>query len=363
MPRSKFFQFGVWILLIFTVFMIGSKIAFLFRPIGILITTLAAPVLIAGVLYYVLRPVVKLLCKAKIPRVLSILILYLVVIGVITLIVLFVGPILTKQFGSLADSMPGLISGLSQQLKAFQDSALFDRFQLDKISYSDITNRFSHSIGDITASIGNNVLSIIQSITGVVVIAITVPFILFYMLKDGDKLPDSILKFLPNEHREEGKLILSDMDGALSGYIQGQMLVSLFDGVFIYIWYQIIGLDYSLILALVILFTNVIPFIGPFIGTAPSVIVAFIQSPIMALYVVIGVLIVQQIESNIISPQVMGKKLDIHPLTIIFILLVAANLAGVVGMILAIPTYAVAKVIITRTYKLIRLRFNKRIIE
>ncbi|TCP31753.1 putative PurR-regulated permease PerM [Scopulibacillus darangshiensis] len=363
MPRSKYFRFAVWILLIFTVIMIGSKISFVFRPIGILITTLAAPVLVAGVLYYILRPVVRLLVKVKVPRIIAILLLYLIVIGLITVIVLGIGPAINKQFVALANAMPGLIKDLGQQLKDFQNSNLFDRFQLDKISYTDITNRFSHSIGNITASIGNNVLTIIQSITGIVIIIVTVPFILFYMLKDGEKLPGSILRFLPKEHQDEGKLILGDMDEALSGYIQGQMLVSLFDGVFIYIWYQIIGLDYPLILALAILFTNVIPFIGPFIGTAPGVIVGFIQSPLMALWVIVGVLIVQQIESNIISPQVMGKKLDIHPLTIIFILLVAGNLAGIIGMILAIPTYAVAKVIITRTYKLIRLRYNKGITD
>lgn len=363
MPRSKYFRFGIWILLLFTIIMVGSKISFVFQPIGTLITTLAAPILISGVLFYILRPVVRLLVRFKIPRVLAILLIYLLLIGLFIVLAFLIGPILNEQFMSLIDSMPVLVKEMGQQLDKLQHSYLIGRFHLNDISYQDITNKFSHSLGNISTSIGNNILNIIQSVTSFVIVMITVPFILFYMLKDGDRLPKNILKLIPQEHLAEGKQILSDMDEALSSYIQGQMIVSLFDGVFIFIWYKIIGLDYPLILALCLLFTNVIPFIGPFIGTAPAVIVGFIQTPIMAVYVIIGVLIVQQIEGNIVSPQVMGKKLAIHPITIIFILLVAGNLAGILGMLLAIPTYAVAKVIVTRSYKLLKLRHSKSIIK
>lgn len=360
MPKSKYFRLGIWILLILLILSVGSKLTFVFQPIGVLITSLATPIIIAGVLYYILRPVVRALCSLKVPRVVAILIIYLIVIGLLTWLVLGVGPIIYDQLVSLINGMPHLVKELGHQLDTFQNSRIFTRLHLDEISYNDITNRFSKTLTSVSKSIGNNVLSIIQSITGAVIVMVTVPFILFYMLKDGEKLSPALLNLIPQEHREEGKRILNDMDQALSGYIQGQMIVNLFDGIFIYIWYQIIGLDYALILALVILFTNVIPFIGPFIGTAPGVIVGFIQSPIMALYVIIGVIIVQQIESNIVSPQVMGKKLDIHPLTIICILLVAGNLAGIIGMLLAIPTYAVCKVIVTRTYQLIQLRNHRK---
>ncbi|MTT33246.1 AI-2E family transporter [Terrilactibacillus sp. BCM23-1] len=362
MPQSKYFRFILWILAIFLVIAVGSRISFIFRPLVVLITTLAAPVIIAGVLYYIISPIVRFLSRFKIPRVISILFIYLVIIGLITLVILGIGPVVYDQFISFINSMPSLVKELGMQLDKFQNSRLFERLNLNDISYNDITNRFSQSIGTLTTSIGNNIVSIISSITSTVVVIVTVPFILFYMLKDGDKLPNRILRFLPHEHRAEGQKILTDMDQALSGYIQGQMIVSLFDGILIYIWYEVIGLDYALILALAILFTNVIPFIGPFIGTAPGVIVAFIQSPILALYVVIGVVIVQQIESNLISPLVMGKRLDVHPLTIIFLLLVAGNLAGILGMLLAIPTYAVAKVIVTRSYRLIMLRFQNKVI-
>lgn len=339
-----------------SIILLGSHISFVFRPIGILITTLSAPIIIAGVLYYMLRPIVHLLCKFKVPKAAAILLIYLIFICLIATLVITIGPILQQQLISLVNSAPDLIKKLSKQLVAWQNSKILERFQEGtSFSLSNIIDHVTKTLTKITASIGTNIIDIITSITGFIIVMVTVPFILFYMLKDGSKLPRTVLKLIPAEHRKEGAMILKDMDQALSGYIQGQILISCFDGICIYVWYRIIGLDYPLILALIAVFTNVIPFIGPVIGTAPGVIVGFIQEPMMAVYVVIGMIIIQQIESNLVSPQVMGKKLDVHPLTIILILLVAGNIGGFVGLLLAIPVYAVLKVIVTRSYRLYRL--------
>ena len=120
-----------------------------------------------------------------------------------------------------------------------------------------------------------------------------------------------------------------------------------------------IGLEYALVLAIVAMLTNVIPFIGSSIGTAPAVIVALFDSPFMVLAVILGVLVIQQIESNLISPQIMGRQLNVHPVTIIFLLLVASRFAGLLGLLLAVPTYAVGKVIVSHTYRLIKLKIAK----
>lgn len=358
LPQSKYFKFAVWVLLVLIILLVASKLTFVLAPIGIVLTSLATPLIVAVLFYYLLRPLVRGLCRLRVPKVVAIMIIYLIVLGLLAALIFWLGPQLYNQVLSLINSMPHLIKQLGNQLNDFQNSKLFARLHLNDISYTDITNRLSKNLSQITTSIGNNILSIIQSITGTVLIAVTVPFILFYFLKDGEKIARAAVKFIPEEHRDKGVAILRDMDQALSGYIQGQMIVLLFDFVFIFIWYTVIHLNYSLVLALVILFTNVIPFIGSFIATIPAVIVAFIQDPVLAIYVIIGVIVVQQIEGNVVSPFVMGRKLDVHPVTIICILLVAGNLAGIIGMLLAIPVYAVCKVIVTRVYKLIQLRRN-----
>lgn len=98
------------------------------------------------------------------------------------------------------------------------------------------------------------------------------------------------------------------------------------------IGYLIIGLDYSLILALIGMATNVIPFLGPYLAVTPALLVAWIQDPQMIIWVALVMLIAQQIESNLISPNVMGKALDIHPLTVITLILAAGNIAGIWGL-------------------------------
>lgn len=139
------------------------------------------------------------------------------------------------------------------------------------------------------------------------------------------------------------------------------VLVSFCIGVMLFIGYLIIDLDYSMLLAIFSMLTNVIPFIGPILAITPALIIACIDSPMMVVKVLIVMMIVQQIEGHIISPQVMGKKLEIHPLTIISLLLAAGRIGGVLGLIIAVPVYAVIKVIAHHSYRLWKLRKEKSI--
>lgn len=180
------------------------------------------------------------------------------------------------------------------------------------------------------------------------------PFILFYLLKQGRELSPSIVKFFPQNRKKDIRQVLHDMDHALASYIQGQLIVSACVAVMLLIGYTIIDLNYEILLAVFGMATNVIPFLGPFIAVIPAIIVAWFQDPIMVVYVIIIMIVAQQIEGNLITPQIMGRQLNVHPLTIILLILVGGNIAGIVGMILIIPTYAVSKVVVSYGYRLIR---------
>ncbi|MFB5661358.1 AI-2E family transporter [Alteribacillus sp. HJP-4] len=360
MPQSKFFRICYGLILILLIIFLGTLVDFIFQPLVVLVSTLFAPIVIAGIMFYLFRPFVNLLAK-KMPRTLAIAILYLLAAGIITGLVLIVGPELQKQFTGLINNIPSLINDTQRLAVQLQNQEWFNRFlqEMDGVSWSEITSRASEYLRNSLSGIGSNIASIVGMITSVVIIILILPFILFYMLKEGEKAPEFILKLLPAQQEKEGRRILHDMDEALSSYIQGQIIVSFFVGICVFIGYQVIGLDYALVLALVAMFTNVIPFIGPWIGTFPGVIVGLLDSPFTALLVILVVVIVQQIESNLISPQVMGRKLQIHPLTIILLLLVAGSLAGLLGLIFAVPAYAVIKVIASHTYRLIKLRAKR----
>lgn len=356
MPQSKAFRIGYGIALIFLIIYLGTLVDWIFQPIVVLVQTLFAPIVLAGVLFYLLRPFVNFLSRWM-PRGLAILALYLCAIALLTALVLLVGPELQKQFNSLVRNAPIFINEIRDMFINLQENEYIARFQPgETVSFEELTSQLADYLNRIVSTIGSNIASFIGFIANVVIILIIIPFVLFYMLKEGDKAPKQVLKFFPAKQQQEGRRVLHDMDEALSSYIQGQIIVSFCVGVLVYIGYLIIGIDYPLVLALVAMFTNVIPFVGPWIGTFPGVVVGFIDSPFMALWVVVVVVIVQQIESNLISPQIMGRKLDIHPLTIILLLLVASRFAGLLGLLLAVPTYAVGKVIVSHTYRLWRLR-------
>ena len=362
MLLTKAFRFGYGLLLIFLIILVAMKIDFIFRPIFLLVQTLFFPFLIAGVLYYLFRPLVNYLELKSIPRILSILLIYVLFGLLLILLISLGGPLLKEQVKNFADSTPQLMEAIQDKVAELQQSKWNSHLrQSDSVDVEKAFDAIAKSVSASLATIGTNVMNIIGVLASIVMVFATVPFILYYMLKEGEKAPRHILRFLPAKQQKNGRKILVDLDEALSSYIQGQVLVSFCIGVMLFIGYLIIDLDYSLLLAIFSMLTNVIPFIGPILAITPALIIACIDSPIMAVKVLIVMIIVQQIEGHIISPQVMGRKLEIHPLTIISLLLAAGRIGGVLGLIIAVPVYAVIKVIAHHSYRLWKLRKEKSI--
>ncbi|MDQ0340375.1 putative PurR-regulated permease PerM [Caldalkalibacillus uzonensis] len=355
MPKHKFFTFCYGVILVLASIWLASQVSFIFTPIKVAFQTLLMPFLLAGVLFYVLKPIIDFMVEHRINRVLAILLMYIALAGALVGLSVAVGPVIQHQMNRLIETAPRIAELLWRQWLYFQaNQASFPDFVNDWIEQATVY------IQQLMSAIGQNLTNIIGGITSFILTLVIVPFILFYMLKDGHRFPEGIIRLLPESKRGEAQTILSGMNKALSTYVLGQVIVSSCVGIMVYIGYLVIGLEYSLILALVAMFTNVIPFVGPFIGTFPAMIVGLIESPLMMLKVIIVVVIAQQIESNFISPQVMGRVLDVHPLTIILLLLVAGSLAGIIGLILAVPIYAVSKVIVKHMYRLYQLRLSNK---
>lgn len=357
MPNSRMYRIGYGIIIVLLIILLAHQVQFIFNPLVVLVQTLFTPFLVAGILFYLFRPVVGWLETKKIPRPLSILFIYLVFIGLFVLLGFLIGPLLQKQVDQLAKNLPMIIDSAKEELIRLSHHPWIS----DNLDWKKITTSVTEYLKTGYKAIGANIAGFFQVITSIVLVFVTVPFILYYMLKEGERFPHLVLRWLPEKERGQGYQILSDMDKALSSYIKGQILVSVFVGVLVYIGYLIIGIEYSLILALITMFTNVIPFIGPLIGTVPAIVVALIDSPFMVVKVLIVAVVAQQLEGNLVSPQVMGKNLNIHPLTIIVLLLVAGSMAGFLGLLLAVPTYAVAKVVLSHLYRLIMLRRQEKL--
>ncbi|MBO0460795.1 MULTISPECIES: AI-2E family transporter [Enterococcus] len=351
--QSKLMFWSFELLILATLILVSSKINFIFQPIGTFFSTLFAPVLIAGFLYYILNPIVELLMKTKMKRIWAVAIVLLLLVAALVWILLSVIPSLVQQISSLASNTPNFIrqveTWLSEvaQWSVFRDVDINKYFEQLDISYGTIIQQF-------LSGLSNSLGSIVGTIASATIVIITAPFILFYMLKDGEKLVPNIKRFFPEKRREQIVELLGQLNKTLANYISGQAIECLFVGTFTFLGYFAIGVDYAFLFGVIAGLTNLIPYLGPYLGLAPAFLVTVFNDPFRALLCCGVVLIVQQLDGNIIYPNVIGKSLKIHPLTIIIVLLVAGNIAGLLGIFLGVPFYAICKTIISYVVKIVK---------
>jgi predicted PurR-regulated permease PerM len=307
------------------------------------------PVMLAGFMYYLLRPIVNFLEGHRWPRPISILLIYLVFTGLIVLFSILVWPTLREQVINFVNNAPHFVEGLQKQLGQLQQNKYIAKIIPDE---SDLTVRITNFLNTMITSVTASITNFISVVSNVVIVLATVPIVLFYMLKESSKLPPILLHILPQKYRQEGQEALKEIDTALSNFIVGRVLLNVMLGVLMYIGFLIIGLPYSLLLALISIVLNLIPYVGSIIAAVPVVIVGFIDSPSVALWSLVVIVVAQQIQDNLLTPVIYGKRLDIHPLTTMVLLLIGGNISGILGVILAIPVYMVAKIIIVHCYKL-----------
>ena len=356
------------LLLLGCIIFVFDKVSFIFYPLQVLFNVVILPGVLAIIAYYLLKPFVNILVNWKVPRVLAIFILYLIVIGLITLLIVAVYPFLRDQFKNLINEFPIYFVSVTDTVVTFLNNSGFnDLFKEYNFDYNkvitDITNNIASTVqgtfSNVAKTVATGITGFVSTLTSIVLSLVTVPFILFYLLYEGEKLPKFILSILPPRARDEAKQVMKEVDKQVSSYIQGQILVSICIGVMMTIGFLIIGLPYAFVLGFLAMITSVVPYLGPAIAITPAIIIAIVNSPFMLIGLVIVWTIVQLIEGKLITPNIMGKSLSIHPITIIFVLLTMGSLFGVAGVILGIPGYAILKVIVTHIYRSIKKRYNR----
>jgi len=350
---------------------IFNKVSFIFYPLKVLFEVVILPGVLAIIGYYLLRPFVRLADKSgkgKVPRSLVILILYVIVAALMTLISLLVYPFLRDQFTNLVQEFPTyfmkFIETTVSSLNNSKLEGLFGKYDFDYDEFlSDITNDLVTTTKDtftnIASSVATGITGFVSTLTSILLSLVTVPFILFYLLYEGEKLPRFILRIFPPRARNEVGQVLKEMDKQVSSYILGQILVSICIGVLMTIGFLIIGLDYAFLLGILAMITSVVPYLGPAIAIIPALVIAIVTSPMMLVYLIIVWTVVQLVEGKFITPNIMGKSLSIHPITIIFVLLTFGSLFGVAGVILGIPAYALLKVLVSHLFGLVKKRYNR----
>ncbi|WP_251516780.1 AI-2E family transporter [Staphylococcus sp. HKU1] len=368
-PETRFMKFlggkdiifGLIILILLGVaIFIFDQVSYIFKPFIIVFNTIAAPIVVSLILYYLFNPLVNLMERYNIARAWGVTILFLLIIGVITLAVNLLIPLISTQLKSFGNNFPTYVDKINDFIDSVTKNSVISNFygqiqdQLDTLAKK-IPSMISSYFNDF----GSKVKVFAEALVNIGVVIVTTPFVLFFMLKDGHRFKEFSTNMIPPKFRKDYHDLLDKMSEQVGSYIQGQIIVSFCIGILLFIGYSIIGLDYSLILACIAAVTSVVPYLGPTIAISPAIIIALITSPIMLLKLVVVWTLVQFVEGHFISPNVMGKTLKIHPLTIIFILLSAGNILGVVGVILGIPGYAILKVLVSHLFLLYKRRYNK----
>lgn len=311
------------------------------HSIGAILGSVLTPFLISVIIAYLLNPLVHQLHRRGVPRGMSIVIIYIVFFLFITVLLINMIPLFIDQLRELSEKMPALIQQVEKWMNDFHQNKRF----LPLAVRNAVDSNLTALEGKTTASISKILERAGVAVEGMAG-AFVIPFLVFYMLKDIKGIERTVIAFFPKNNRTGIVRLIRSVDEALGNYIRGQLLVAFLVGVLAYVGYLIIKMPYGVLLALIVAVTNIIPYVGPFIGAAPAILLAFTVSPMMALKVLIVNLVIQQLEGNVISPLLIGRSLKLHPMLIIFALLLGGEMFGMMGLILCIPVVAIGKVIL-----------------
>lgn len=330
-----------------------NKVGFVFKPVGDFITVISLPVVLAAIFYYLLNPIVDMLEKRRVPRIATIIFLFVIIIALIVWGLVVAIPNIISGVEKFTAAMPHYVDVAQDQVNAIAGNPHFEQFRPQ-------VDQFANSIGDqligwsksFSVSAVSSLTNLISKTTSVLISLIVFPFVLFYLLRDGKNLNGFVTGLLPNSWRKDTSKVLHEINSQLSNYVRGQVLVAIAVAVMFMIGLPIIGMRYAAALAITAGFLNLVPFLGSFLAAIPMIIVGLaIGGPFMLVKVLIVIVIEQTLEGRFISPLVLGKQLSIHPITILFVLLTAGQIFGIWGVLLGIPFYATVKVVVVHFYE------------
>ena len=324
MAKAEHLKLDISVALLLKVLIVVAAVYFLYRVLDVLVL-----VFVAIIFATALEPAVNWMNRNHIPRVLAVLMLYLVIFLVLSLIVVLMVPPLVSQVTELARSFPyyyeRLLSIFSYVSGSGQD---------------EVAGTLQQSLQNLGANLTQATSSIVAtlvSIFGGILQFIVLLTVDFYLVIEEDGIIRFIRTVTPSTYQPYISQMMRRLKSKLGLWLRGQLLLMLIIGVLTYIGLTLLGAKYALILALWAGITEIIPYVGPILGAVPAVFLALSVSPLQALLVVALYLVVQQLENNIIVPMVMRRTVGLNPIVSIIAIAIGAKLGGVIGAILSIP--------------------------
>lgn len=309
------------------------------------ILSIISPLFIGWFIAWMLNPLVKKLTDKGVKKGLSVAITYLILIAVIVLIFVFTIPSLGEQISELVSSIPKITSDIKGWIDdIFVKLSNLSLENLDTIKSSFLTKieSFGSNIQKNLPTMAVNIVAALASGIGKILLSL---ILAFYISFDFEKVTDGFVNMFPKKSRKEIKYLLEKLDESLYSFISGTLWLSLLLFVVSVIGFSIIGLNAAVLVSFICVVTNLIPYIGPYMGAAVAGAIGFAQSSLIGTLTLAFILVTQTIDGNILQPLVMSKKMNLSPITIILSLLVFEYMFGIIGMVIATPVVALLKII------------------
>ncbi len=305
-----------------------------------LLSPILAPFLFAAILAYILDPIVERMTGRYVPRTLAVL---LVMVGVLTLIValmLVVLPLFAKELRMLAERLPAFVAWLNQKLVPFAERTFGVALQLDVASVralaADLVDQ--DMVGKLLGSLRIGGLALLAFVVNLLL----VPVVLFYLLRDWDKALARVDRLIPRRLHKKARAILGEVDRVLAEFLRGQLLVIVVMSIYFVVALWLAGLEFALPIGLISGLLVFIPYVGALLGFVLGTIAALMQFDslwgLAWVWVAFGV--GQTLEGMVVTPWLVGDRIGLHPVAVIFALLAFGQVFGFFGVLLALPASA-----------------------
>ncbi|MBC7087223.1 MAG: AI-2E family transporter [Tissierellales bacterium] len=314
-------------------------------------------IILSVIFSYFLNPLVNYLQNKGLKRIVSTAVVYVAILIVFTILLVSFIPRTGSEIRNLADNLTKYVDNLNVFIDKFYSN--YDNvFSSTPELLKTIEGVIESNTQKLQESISNGISNMISGISGFLSKALTlilIPIITFYLLIDKNYFIKKVKEYIPLKYKDDILTLAHQINDVMNQFIKGRLLMALFVGTMTAIFLLIMNIDFAIVIGMITAIADIIPYIGPFLGFLPAVVLAFLSSPIKALWVAVFFVVIQWVENNILAPKVLGQSIGLHPLTVLLALIIGGGIFGVLGMILAVPVTAILMII----FRFIKMKYKE----
>lgn len=313
------------------------------------------PIAFAAGIVFLLEPAVKMFERLRLPRLVAALLAMLVMVAVVVAVGALVWPTVQEQGTEFIQQLPDLYVGVVDWIRGVAPNFGLD---LNEFLSQEAIEEWlrdpanQETIQNLLFGFGAGAGVILRGVAETIAVIALAPVLAIYILMDLNRFKSQSLELTPPQHRNEVAYVGGELGTAMGSFVRGQLLVALIVGIASSIGMWAIGLPFWLLIGIIAGFLNLIPFLGPVVGGALAALVALLNGDVwQAVWAVVIMIAVQQVDNHLITPMVQRARVNLSPLVIVLALIIGGSLAGLLGVLVAIPATAAIRIIVGHLWR------------